>query len=396
MAIRWVSNPESIKTNQPSVLGIAETLAAMGVSVWIAVTWDTYLHIAIGALIAPMLLMRTDESCIRGFVIAERLVKPLETTKLERKFDTLDRKSPAALDKFFMITLLMRVLVSAVVAPLWYPTILLLARVGAWVTNLVQHPVVALAAIPGNWRYATVVLDSKKWPELMPEPSNMPASRTAGLQVGKLLEGLKDATPHRLKQTPWWLLMLALVSLLVVPAFVYRWSLKSTAIIWFPLLWAMHSVREAGKPLSKYFDIYLRDPITKIVLWVSVAAILSFLSKIVLFNVQVDFVDWWNRTPLLRFFSLYVAPDKIQWWQAAMVINSAIAITMYFLARKWSIRIEHDELSDETLPRKLFQTGLFIRRILSCYTIACTLYITIRAASDWSLPELGSKLFPGM
>ena len=73
MAIRWVSNPESIKADQPSVLAIAETLAAMGVSVWIAVKWQTYIHIAIGASIAPLLLMRTDESCVRGAGIAEKI-----------------------------------------------------------------------------------------------------------------------------------------------------------------------------------------------------------------------------------------------------------------------------------------------------------------------------------
>lgn len=79
-----------------------------------------------------------------------------------------------------------------------------------------------------------------------------------------------------------------------------------------------------------------------------------------------------------------------------MVINSAIAIAMYILARRWLVSIEHKVLTDESLPRRVFQAGLFIRPILSCYTIASTLYITIRAASEWNLPALGSKPFPWM
>lgn len=158
----------------------------------------------------------------------------------------------------------------------------------------------------------------------------------------------------------------------------------------------MRSVREAGKPLPKYLSIYLRDPTTAIVLWVSIAAMIGFAVKIAFFNEWAGFVDWWNATPLRQVLSLYVAPAEIQWWQVAMVINSAIAIVMYILARRWLVRIEYDELTDEAMPRRLFQVGLFIRPILSCYTIACTLYITIRAASDWELPALGSKPFPWM
>jgi len=389
MAIRWVSNPNSIKANQPSVLGIAETLAAMGVSVWIAITWDTYLHIAIGASIAPLLLMRTDESCIQCYAIAKKLRE-----RLSLKIDKALERRGGIWQLIVVIALILLFL-------LWFATLLLLARIAAWITTAVRHPFVAIIAIPGNWRYATIVLDSKKWPDLLPAPRAELESFDGFGDVGDWLKRIffrvsDDRDPYAI--FPMFLSLLTIVysPLIVIPAFVYRWSLKSTAIIWFPLLWAMHSVREAGKPLRTYFDIYLRDPITKIVLWVSIAVIISFIAKIVLFNVQADFVDWWNRTPLLRFFSLYVAPAEIQWWQAAMVVNSAIAIVMYILALRWSIRIEHDELTNEAMPRRVFQMGLFIRPILSCYTIFCTLYITIRAASDWALPELGSKPFPWM
>lgn len=367
MAFRWVSTPESIKANQPSALAIAETLGAMAVSVWIAVTWDTYLHIAIAASIAPFLLMRTDESCIRGSDMAYKLVSP--------PHDVLERISEAA--GFRLVILRMaRLLWNGV----WFPIALALARIATWVATLVQHPLVALAAIPGNWEHATVVLDSKKWPDILPTPREGRGAE-AFFDVGFLLE---ETT------VLWWVVF----SPVILSAFVYRWSLKSTAIIWFPLLWAMRAIRKAGKSFPDYLSAYVRSPTNVIVLCVSIAAIIAFLTKLILWNEWAGFVDWWNGSPLRHFLSLYVTPAEIQWWQVAVFANSIIAIAMYLLAVQWLVLKKYRQITTETLPQGVFRIGLFIRPILSCYTIACTLYITVLAAFDWNWPELGTKLFP--
>ena len=64
--MRWVSNKESVRKGEPSVLAIAETLVAMGLALWIAVHFGTVKHVVIGACIAPFLLLRTDESAVLG------------------------------------------------------------------------------------------------------------------------------------------------------------------------------------------------------------------------------------------------------------------------------------------------------------------------------------------
>lgn len=384
MAIRWVSTPESIKANQPSVLAIVETLAAMTVSIWIAVTWNTYLHIAIGALIAPLLLMRTDESCIQGVEIARKL---RDSLKLFVVYSS--EQSRSRYEMLLPIKLLL--------ALIGMPMLFFVARMAAWIVTLVRQPLVSLAAIPCNWRYATATLDSKKWPDILLAPRNAPESLYAGIchDIGTLIKKFSEISSSE-KGCLGWSLWIVCMPLLVVPAFAYRWSLKSTAIIWFPLLWAIRSVSMAGKSFRTCLSIYLLDPITKIALWASIAFTTGFAIKIVLFNEFTSFVDWWNATPLRRVLSIYVAPGELQWWQVVMVINSAIAITMYILACRWLVRIEHEVLSDEALPRRLFLIGMFIRPLLSCYTIACTLYITVRVAFDLQWPALGTKLFPWM
>ena len=64
--MRWVSSRESVRQGEPSVLAIVETLVAMGLSLWIAVHFATVEHVVIGACVAPLLMLRTDESAALG------------------------------------------------------------------------------------------------------------------------------------------------------------------------------------------------------------------------------------------------------------------------------------------------------------------------------------------
>ena len=44
----------------------------------------------------------------------------------------------------------------------------------------------------------------------------------------------------------------------------------------------------------------------------------------------------------------------------------------------------------------LLAWSLFVRRLLTTYTILCVGYLYVREASTWNLPELGGKPFPWM
>jgi len=399
MAIRWVSTPESIKANQPSVLAIVETLAAMGIAVWIAVRWETYVHIAIGASIAPLLLMRTDQSCIRTLKYFHWVGRSLPYLKSEQSLN-------------WMGFVHLFVWINCVAIPVWVITALAseirstlflvitwifitlalpLIQFAAWLVTLVRSPVASIAAIPNNWRQLTIALDSRQWPHVFHPPDTIPEDSTASDFLT-----VQDAFLVSLKQSSRTLkiIFFVLLPLVCIPAFAYRWSIKSTALIWFPLLWAMRSTKEVDGPLQSSLAVYRRDPVTKIVVGVSIAAIVGFIVKIILHYEWAGFAAWWNEGPLRQFFALYVSPLEIQKWQIAMAINSAIAIVMYILAGSWLVRLEHERMTEETWPRRVFKTGLFIRPILSCYTIACMIYITIIAAWELEWPLLGEKWFP--
>jgi hypothetical protein len=60
--MRKVSTPESVKNEEISALAVFETALAVAVSAIVAYYTSSLKHIAIGAAIAPFLLLRTDES----------------------------------------------------------------------------------------------------------------------------------------------------------------------------------------------------------------------------------------------------------------------------------------------------------------------------------------------
>ena len=383
MAIRWVSSPESIKQNEPSVLAIVETVAAMAVTIWMAVRWQTYVHIAVTASIAPFLLTRTDDSCLCGATILHACLHPVDwLVNMENRFGR-----PGKVVTFPVAA------VAYVVFVLSFP----LARFMGSALLILVRPRSATKAVTHNWQKSTVVVDFRMLPNVLPAPAKYVPPYYPGhhlcKSVGSLVRDLWNE-PEMRHLRPLYPVALALLSPILLPLFAYRWSPKSTAIIWFPLLWALRSVREAKKPLGTFFGVFVKDPITHIVQVLSILAIAGFIAKVVLWNTWAGYEDIWTKSDLLRTISLYVVPTEIHWWQCAMFVNSVIAIAMFILAKRWLVRIEHDQLDDETWRRRAFQVGLFIRPILSCYTIACTLYITIRAASDWSLPPLGAKPFP--
>ena len=61
----WYSTPKSATARTVSVLALVETLAAVGIYIWIAVSWGT-LHLLIAACVTPFLLLRTEESIKLG------------------------------------------------------------------------------------------------------------------------------------------------------------------------------------------------------------------------------------------------------------------------------------------------------------------------------------------
>lgn len=62
----WWSTAKSRAAGRPSLLAIAETLFAVGLYWWIAIRFDTHIHLVTSLFVAPLLLLRSERSIATG------------------------------------------------------------------------------------------------------------------------------------------------------------------------------------------------------------------------------------------------------------------------------------------------------------------------------------------
>jgi hypothetical protein len=75
--MRWISDRQSVESEQVSMLAIFETAVAVGISITIIIYTKSVTHIAIGAAIAPFLLIRTCNSAELSMKITRWISTPL-------------------------------------------------------------------------------------------------------------------------------------------------------------------------------------------------------------------------------------------------------------------------------------------------------------------------------
>ena len=72
--VRW-SSPESIAAEQISLLAVAEVIFSVAAYWWIAWYFDTYAHLLISIIVAPLVLLRSDESAELGVKMFSRYLE---------------------------------------------------------------------------------------------------------------------------------------------------------------------------------------------------------------------------------------------------------------------------------------------------------------------------------
>jgi hypothetical protein len=180
---------------------------------------------------------------------------------------------------------------------------------------------------------------------------------------------------------------------LYIPAALYRWSIKSTALIWSPLLWAFRPLQEKEDPLHFAAGI---ATLTKYRISRVYSAIILCLFAIKIYV----FIAWFSlppsvqRLPGWRFISHYLVPDAIPAWHIAAAVNAALTWLVLFRAEKYL----HDATGGRPIPteamQRFFVISFVIRNILSIYTLTCILYLTFELVGLVELPNLRIILFP--
>lgn len=387
--MKLYSTDESVRRGEPSLLAIGETLTAMCLSVWIGVHYGTWMHVALSACVTPFLLLRTEHSCVRGVKIMDWLVTHWNL-----------QQSARAISIQLVITV---------------PTFALVSRIGATLYELVKSPAGTLSAIPRNWWTQVIATDLARSPEWLPLPEEYVATasfhpESCGVYdlVEEGVDLIRDEAERkwmRIVGFVWWL---SIVLLLGVPAILYRWSIKATAVVWFPLLWAVRPAKSSGQEWKTYLRIERDLKVPQLVAVLSATSLLVLGLKYIMWagrhELALSATAWRSIAERLhvggswdivyQLVEAYIRPGAFPLWQVAMAINGVLGVGLWWAMREWTIRFDHDDPPSDVVMARATSSILFVRRLLTSYIVLCDVLIAYKVARNLPMPEIGTALIP--
>lgn len=383
--MRLFSTPESTERGEVTLLALAETLAAVSVSWWIAIRYDTVTHIVIGAAIAPLLLLRTRLSTRLALYWSRRDSRIHRT--IISMVDTLDDNArPLILRKFAIFPMI----------PIGWFLLLLSVRLVATCVVSVRKFNSTLCSIPGNWRRYALALDMHHPPE--PLPGLELSGNEHPLRNMRLTTAVKS-----LANINWPLRIVCGViffPVIYLPSFLYRFSLKSTSLVYLPFVWIIHS--HVGESLSgkEHLNDIETGKLERLQRWyaglivaTSVASLaVTTLPIVVLHNIYTDGGDV-VRVLLDLFIPTNGLVVTFKGWHLARLANAAIVLYLFFHADKASRRIASGRWTDEQVKGRIELTR-HIQMALALYTMFCTLSRLVQFAIWDKLPPVEFQFFP--
>lgn len=388
----WYSTRESIRNQNVSVLAIVETMTAIGVTIWIAVHFNTLTHIAISAAIAPFLLLRTPTSNNQGLVLAARMAN-FVLTNLFQKLQPRPWRNQV--ERVLMLPYMALLMVASEVVVVFLSFVI---KALVALTSVLTRPVETLAAIPRNWRDIVFCTDIATPPELLPGLDDYKEDDVGigQFKVGRMVTAIfSDLGPSRSVAAVSILLGIPYLLIIYIPASLYRWSLKSTAIIWSPLVWAFRPISGADDP-RQFARGIINLGIYKIARAYSAVIFLFLCFKAIIFLLWFQITSEMEALPSWKIISSYLLPTSIPAWQVAALINVLLTWWVYTRATWYVHQADGGQQFDLKSAARFFQRTFIVRNILSVYTSLCTLYITVTIATAIRLPALQPIFFPWM
>jgi hypothetical protein len=362
--LRLFSNLESVQRGEPSALALAETIAASSLSFWLAWRFGSIQHIVLASALAPFLLVRTRLSTLYTLRLFEEAWEFL--------------KDDGELIQICSILLL----------PLW--------KLFSTMKALWRHPIESVCAIPVNFFRNIAVVDSFVSPQVIPGSDEFVREfGIAGTNVYEILKGLWEGFG---KFKPWEIPMIIIfwpiVALpLIASAVAYRWAVKSTAVIWLPLIWIVIQA-QPGTQVMDRLVLVARSAWSKTMVTYSAFVVLAFFAKLgLLFGIwQLANLDWLG--PLGMAATRLTAPFDLPLWQIAGAINGVLAVLFFYHADLHLLAQGKTEAWPEAWVRREYVFFQVVRTPLSLYVIACTFYITAAVAWQIEWPPIRIVLFP--
>ena len=118
------------------------------------------------------------------------------------------------------------------------------------------------------------------------------------------------------------------------------------------------------------------DPLAKLLRIYAILILLLFSVKMVIHIGWNSLADSWNSMWLSRYIDVYMIPEKVPRWQVASAMNSIITIALFFFGSKAIVKLDRGRWR-ELVVERIVGWAIFVRELLSIYTVVCLLYITV-------------------
>lgn len=366
--MRLHSTVDSFGKGEITWLAIIETLLATGVGFAVVIVFETYLHLLIGAGLAPLLLLRTERSVKAG-------IKGLKWNG--EAFNNLT--DPEGRSLFVNAILLIFVSMSF---PFILPLFAFFSRLYGIITTIFsQSIVITVNAIPQNWKLQVLCLDFFHPPELVPG-----IERAEDFELATFRMALSAFR----KTKPWYIPLLLFWYL---PAWIYRWSLKSTAWAYSPLLFVILRTFDTSLSVGQRLkDIHISE-IARFIRVFSLIFIALFIAKLLAFQVWADWskvLEGWGFQP----FFFLIEPTIVPKWQVVFSVNALLGWVLFFFAGRQLEIIKLTENPPAGWVDPVLRSFTFVRTSLAVgYIIPIMLFLVARQVF-LKLPPIDEKWFP--
>jgi hypothetical protein len=339
----WFSTRETIEKEVPSVTAILETIIAVPLYWWIAFKFGSFWPLIVDAAVAPMVLLRSDQSVALGvkwFLSFERHV--IEGKSLLLLFAWLFIASIVLTTTFISIyvywssvgTLLwfmafIEVMVLLVffgflvMLPLYfgvaYIIVPLILSIPIRVAATVFHLKDGIRVLPVNFRRLVLCTSPVQIPEIVP-----------GIETTKSTFKFSEQFGSRLSQNDAAILYLPLfLWFIYAPSWLYRLTIKSTVWLWWPLVFLGGDLKRVQDP-----DRFKWEVMGSLWAKTSIAlACFTLLAFIAANSYRLVDAAWFDRNPLLTpiGYLLLVDWNSVWMWQGCALLVSVLSIGIVYL-----------------------------------------------------------------
>lgn len=435
----WNASPET--TNRLSILATGETALAMAIAIFLGFHFNLWVYLFLACFVAPAFLLRTDKSRslgIRFYLIAVIWARKHVPSPQNTSQATINPRR-RAIYMLWQMTSILWLLMAHFIYYLFVLIASLVIKVSVTLYCSVRHPLQSVSAIPSNWTTACFFTDfatplelvpgirvfphgplfrTDKWVRHRPmtlcnllvlldrtlstEDNVRPRPLPNQAQVKKdvydaVLDPLTDYFEiYVFRQRN--VLLFAILGVLIVTHLVawwYRWSVKTTAIVWLPLLYITSDIAPRMWTVERRLESICTSAASRLArgyaLIMGMLLTAKFVVQIVWYKGVRALVE---SNDLIKTLVPLIEPIDVPIWQLLSVVNAIGAWALYLWA-DWQLRKRryNEGLSDKSVYQCL-SLAIALRWGVSIYTSICSLYAIYIIVKNSRPPEWSLRFFP--